>query len=275
MGSSFTVTGTEVGGGGTGTVTAITSGVGITMSPDPTTTTGSPNLDIPVTVAHGGTEFVSTTAYGVICGGTTSTGPLQNAGAGVAGQAFISNGPAALGSFQAVPLQPGAWSLIGTRTASGSASVAFVDFVNAIYSSYVLIVTGLQVATGSVPLLLRVSNNSGATYATVNYESTVFITGPSTLTVIGDSSVGSSISMTGNLGNSGSQWFSGTYNITTMSSNGIMQFGGRGVQTELGGSILMHDMSGGISLASMNSIQLRMSIGNISAGTFKLYGIAA
>ncbi len=271
--SAMTVTGTEIGGGGTGTVTAITSGVGITMSPDPTTTTGSPNLDIPVTVAHGGTEFVSTTAYGVICGGTTSTGPLQNAGAGVAGQAFISNGPSALGSFQAVPLQPGAWSLIGTQTASNSASVVFVDFVDVIYSSYVLIVTGVRPTTGAVPLLMRLSNNSGSTYGTSGYDSVVFITGPSTLTVIGDSSVGSSITLTGNLNNGGTLWYSGTYNITMMNSGGTIQVGGRGIQTP--GSPLMHDMSGGFSLASIDSMQLRMSIGNISVGTFKLYGIAA
>jgi hypothetical protein len=51
-------------------------------------------------VAGGGTGVVSTTAYGVICGGTTSTGNFQNAGAGTAGQVLTSNGAAAVPSFQ-------------------------------------------------------------------------------------------------------------------------------------------------------------------------------
>ena len=37
----------------------------------------------------------------MVCAGTTATGPLQNAGAGTAGQIFKSNGAGALPSFQA------------------------------------------------------------------------------------------------------------------------------------------------------------------------------
>jgi hypothetical protein len=53
-----------------------------------------------VTVPQGGTGIATTTAYGVICGGTTATDALQNAGAGTAGQVLTSNGAAALPSFQ-------------------------------------------------------------------------------------------------------------------------------------------------------------------------------
>lgn len=56
--------------------------------------------DVPV--ADGGTGLSTlTTAYGVVCAGTTATGSLQNAGAGNAGQVLTSNGAAALPSFQA------------------------------------------------------------------------------------------------------------------------------------------------------------------------------
>jgi hypothetical protein len=47
-------------------------------------------------VEGGGTGVTSTTPYSLICGGTTSTGPLQSASTGVAGQFLISGGPAAL-----------------------------------------------------------------------------------------------------------------------------------------------------------------------------------
>ena len=52
-------------------------------------------------VAGGGTGLTTlTTAYGVVCAGTTATGALQNAGAGTAAQVLVSNGAAALPSFQ-------------------------------------------------------------------------------------------------------------------------------------------------------------------------------
>jgi hypothetical protein len=50
-----------------------------------------------ITVPYGGTGLNTlTTAYGVVCAGTTATGNLQNAGTGTAGQILVSNGSGAL-----------------------------------------------------------------------------------------------------------------------------------------------------------------------------------
>lgn len=67
------------------------------------TTAGAPTFPIsPLDVPSGGTTKVSFTAYSVICGGTTSTGALQNvSGVGTAGQILTSNGAGALPSWQA------------------------------------------------------------------------------------------------------------------------------------------------------------------------------
>lgn len=55
-----------------------------------------------VTVPYGGSGLTSTTAYAVLCGGTTSTGALQSiAGVGTSGQVLTSNGASALPTFQA------------------------------------------------------------------------------------------------------------------------------------------------------------------------------
>ncbi len=54
----------------------------------------------PVTVPFGGTGINTTTAFGVLCGGTTATNPFQNAGAGTANQILVSNGVAALPTWQ-------------------------------------------------------------------------------------------------------------------------------------------------------------------------------
>lgn len=53
------------------------------------------------TVPMGGTGVTSTTAYAVLCGGTTSTGALQSiASVGTSGQVLTSNGAGALPTFQ-------------------------------------------------------------------------------------------------------------------------------------------------------------------------------
>ena len=54
------------------------------------------------TVPGGGTGITSTTAYAVVCGGTSSTSPLQVTGPGTATQVLTSNGASALPTFQSV-----------------------------------------------------------------------------------------------------------------------------------------------------------------------------
>lgn len=51
---------------------------------------------VPLTVPYGGTGVATTTAYGLITGGTTATGVFQNAGTGTSAQIPISQGAAAL-----------------------------------------------------------------------------------------------------------------------------------------------------------------------------------
>ena len=67
--------------------------------------TGTWNADV-IDVPYGGTGINSTTAYGVLCGGTTATNPLQNVGTGVVGEVLTSSGPGILPQW----LSPGAAS---------------------------------------------------------------------------------------------------------------------------------------------------------------------
>lgn len=54
-------------------------------------------------VAGGGTGVTSNTAYAVLCGGSTATGPIQSiAGVGSAGEVLTSNGAGTLPTFQAI-----------------------------------------------------------------------------------------------------------------------------------------------------------------------------
>mgnify|MGYP000930239337 CR=1 FL=1 len=68
-----------------------------------------------LTVPFGGTGDTSLTAYAVLAGGTTSTGPVQSlASVGTAGQVLTSNGAGSLPSFQ------NATDTALTRTAVGA-----------------------------------------------------------------------------------------------------------------------------------------------------------
>lgn len=62
-------------------------------------------LTTPLSVAQGGSGRATTTAYAVICGGTSATGANQSiASVGTAGQVLTSNGAGALPTFQSTTL---------------------------------------------------------------------------------------------------------------------------------------------------------------------------
>lgn len=83
-----------------------------------TLTTGTWNAST-VDVAHGGTGDTSFTAYAVLCGGTTTTGALQQvSGLGTSGQVLTSNGSGTLPTWQ-------------TITSGGSGTVTSVSVVTA------------------------------------------------------------------------------------------------------------------------------------------------
>lgn len=82
-------------------------------------------LPVPLPTAQGGTGLTSTTAYAVVCGGTTSTGNLQSiASVGTSGQVLTSNGAGALPTFTTLQQgNIGAWvNFNGTGTIAIRAS---------------------------------------------------------------------------------------------------------------------------------------------------------
>lgn len=57
------------------------------------------SASLPITVPNGGTGLTTTTAYGLLTGGTTATGAFQNGGTGTSGQVYVSGGASALGTW--------------------------------------------------------------------------------------------------------------------------------------------------------------------------------
>lgn len=76
-------------------------------------------LSSPVSVPDGGTGFTTTTAYAILCGGTTNINPLQPiASLGTTGNPLVSNGTSSLPSFQTLTIAGG-----GTGATSLAAGV--------------------------------------------------------------------------------------------------------------------------------------------------------
>ncbi len=115
--------------------------------------TGGPD----VAVADGGTGGSSLTAYAVLCGGTTSTGPVQPiASVGASGQVLKSNGAGALPTFGDAPS-----STIGTEdTTTGGTSIDFTGIpstVNVIILSFY----GISRASGTGGPTVQLGDSGG------------------------------------------------------------------------------------------------------------------
>lgn len=94
-----TTSGSYLRGNGTNVVMSTIQAADVPTLNQNTTGTAA-GLSSTLAVTSGGTGITTTTAYGVLAGGTTSTGALQNVGTGTAGQVLTSNGPAALATWQ-------------------------------------------------------------------------------------------------------------------------------------------------------------------------------
>lgn len=134
-------------------------------------------------VANGGTGVSTTTAYGVLTGGTTSTGAFQNAGTGTSGQVLTSNGASALPTWQApvsgfsagmillwsgtIATIPSGWALCNGSNGTPDLRDRFVIGAG---STYVVNATGgaanVTLSTVNLPSHTHSFSGSGTTDAT-------------------------------------------------------------------------------------------------------------
>ncbi len=151
--TSISITG-DSGGTITGSSFIFTGGTtGLTFSGSGTTE----SLIGTVNVAHGGTGDTSFTAYSLIAGGTTSTGPLQNiSGVGTSGQFLTSNGASALPTWQTAPASSIMFSGdTGTTFSSSAVTIRSNNAANACGSSVLF-----NAATPDITLQVTDSNTN-------------------------------------------------------------------------------------------------------------------
>lgn len=222
-----------------------------------------------LTVANGGTGIATTTAYGVICGGTTSTGALQNAGAGSSGQVLVSGGSSALPSFSA---SSGVGSLvkITTVTASSSSSLTITSGITSTYRNYLLVFDGV-VGSTNANLLVRYSSNGGSSYISSGYTSGVNLYSYNSSTAVRNTNIATGVILADALAttntNAGSVYL---FNLTT---SNIITNGGTSVVQD--GSIsYYYQIAGSYNTGTaMNALEILPSAGNMTTGNFTLFGI--
>ena len=121
-----------------------------------------------VSVADGGTGGSGHTEYAVLCGGTTTTNPLQSiASVGTSGQVLTSNGANALPTFQS-PASPGGIATIASGSVGTSTSLAITS-IPATYSYLSLVLTNVSTNSAAQTILVQLSTNNGSSYVTSGY----------------------------------------------------------------------------------------------------------
>lgn len=231
-------------------------------------TNNAANFPKPINVANGGSGASSFTTYAPLCGGTTSTGILQQGTTNfsVSGDVLTSNGASALPSWK----KPGSPIKITTLTASVSATLTFTssDITNA-YNLYLIEITRLvSLAGGTLRVLF--STNNGVSYLATGYQCCTFRNAYNTATLSRTSStaVGSIATLT-----NGTDTISATLYFNAASGVPSIFIGRGSSYASTGTTLSNHFMTGSNTNNSINNIQFLMSTGTLTSGTITLYGI--
>ncbi len=222
-------------------------------------------------VAGGGTGVATmTTAYAPVCAGTTATGALQVASTGLSTSGYVltSTGSSSLPSFQALPAS-GALTLISTQTASNSATVSFTSGITSTYANYLLVFNGVIPVTNGTDLRMVVSTNGGSSYLNSGYLSGYnFVAYNSAAWTNGNASTYFYLLVT--QANTAGAGGSGHVFLYDVSTGNTLKINGASTRSDS----LYGLLQGNQSSNTFNAIQLAMSSGNISSGTFSLYGLS-
>lgn len=168
----------------------------------------------------------------------------------------------------------GSFVLISTATASSSATIDFTG-LSSTYFAYVVYMSNVVPVTNSVNFIMRTSTNNGSSYdsGASDYKyvgsRTSYSGGPtpSITGSVGDSSIEIYPAMSNTSTNAGS--FCLTIYNPSLANTGRISWEGTASTSDRYGSGIRD------TAADIDAIRFLMSSGNISTGTFKLYGIVA
>ncbi len=236
-----------------------------------------------LTASNGGI-FYSTSTAGAILSGTATAGQILRSGSSAAPSWSTATYPATAGTSgnflksdgtnftSSSPASSGAsLFLIQSQAASSSASISFTT-ISTTYTSYLVIITGLQPATNTANLQLTYSTNGGSSYLSSNYISGT-IYNAATGTTFSNANSTADIRLSGPISSSG--FYTGYLFFTGVDSAGFSYVKGTSTWNDTTASAYVNGHTLGLNNGStaINAIKFSMSSGNITAGTFTLYGI--
>ena len=156
-----------------------TSGDTVTVPSGVTLTTTNATVNLPASVGGLGTGITNAQLAGSIDVTSKITGvvPTANLGSGSASSSTILYGDQ---TYKAEPAG-GAWNLQATETASGASSVEFVHGASGVdltsYKFYKIVGVDIVVSDNDSKMLVRYSDDTGVSYESTNYQTTMSYTG--------------------------------------------------------------------------------------------------
>lgn len=223
-------------------------------------------------VSGGGTGQTSLTANNVILGNGGSA--VQFVAPGTNGNVLTSNGT----TWTSAAAATGALVFLSSVTASNSSTIDLETGISSTYKQYMIVVSGYIPATGGTNLFCRM--RISGTYQTSGYQYFLFrpSSNSSTVTVSNGTSQSEIVILSNQNGsgqNTGVVIYANNpaYTPSNPNSTSHMIYW-KGASD--GGNIQMAHGSGGFggATAAVTGYRFLSSSGNISAGTFSLYGIA-
>lgn len=166
--------------------------------------------------------------------------------------------------------------LIQTQSAATSATVDFTTGITSLYEAMVLTMSDVVPATNGANLWFRISTDSGSTWASSasNYAHTLFV-GIDTANPVGAGSTGDTKTVIGGSLNN-ADTYSATLTVFAPSGTSRGKIWNWQFGHTSSANIIVSGVGSGkyiATAAAVNGIRLMMSSGNITAGTFSLYGI--
>lgn len=260
--------------GGTGTATpALVAGSNVTITgtwPNQTIAAAAPGTGTVTSV--GGTGTVN----GITLSGTvTSTGNLTLGGTlsgvdlttQVTGILPVANGGTGGSSLPLV--------LLATTTASNSANVLFTG-ISSTYTNYMVVVSGVVPANNEAELQCQLSTDGGSNYVSVKWLLSIGYQGG---TFQPSSGTNNYVRIAGKVSNTASN---GGISGNIMLFNPSSTTTGKNIRADMtqfnpdGPSAGFNIASGNYNSSSnaINAINFKFDTGNITSGTFKIYGIS-
>lgn len=237
------------------------------------------NTGSTVTVPQGGTGIATTTAYAVMTAGTTNTGNMQNvSGVGSSTNVLISGGASALPAWGANAGVAGSLILISTQAAANVATLSFTSGITSTYKNYIVIFDTIVPAnTGSgVELQMLFSVDGGSNYLATNYQSGRFSSNYNSATMGNSNATTFCLIGGGAESTQNTPYLSGSINLYNLASSTPPAYTGVAFGQRFVDNTQQQSRSFGYNTTTtgVNALRFLFGTGNITSGTFTLYGVA-